>query len=116
MKTLILLLTLSCAAMAKDWTDNQIVDAIYKAEGKDKAQYLYGIRSVKYKDAADASRICLKTVQNNRKRFKKQTEYKDYLDFLASRYAPTKGKLSRAEKRVNGHWKRNVLYFLRKNQ
>jgi len=97
-----------------NYTNEQIVNAIFKAEGGYKAKYLYGIRSVQYKDEADARRICLNTVRNNRTRFIKQTKHKNYLEFLASRYCPTKGNLSNAEQKLNHNWLNNVRYFLQK--
>ena len=112
---LIILLTVtlfhSCnLSYAQEYTDEQIVNAIYQAEGAEKATYLYGIRSVSYKDEAEARRICFNTVRNNRIRFKKQDRYNDYLSFLVSRYCPIG-----AENDPNGlnrHWLKNVRYFL----
>jgi hypothetical protein len=94
----------------------RLCDAIYKAEGGAKATYLYGIRSIPYKDASEARRICLNTINNNKGRYYKQTRYKDYLDFLASRYCPTTGNLSKAEKELNGNWIKNVRYFYERSK
>ena len=52
------------------YTDVQLANAIFKAEGGYKARYLYGIVSVKYKDEAEARRICLNTIRNHIKRHK----------------------------------------------
>src|SRR3990167_5029626 len=52
-----------------NYTDNQIVDAIYKAEGGNKAQYSYGIRSVSCKNMQECRQVCKNTVKNNRKRY-----------------------------------------------
>ena len=103
---------LSTSAFA--YTDIQYADAIFKAEGGRKAKYLYGIRSVKYKDEAGARRICLNTIRNNRRRFAEygHKEYKTFIEFLGSRYCPTKGKLTKAEKKVNKFWLGNVQYYL----
>ncbi|MES0334825.1 MAG: hypothetical protein SFH39_00485 [Candidatus Magnetobacterium sp. LHC-1] len=105
----ILLLLLICS-QAFAYTDAEIVDAIYKAEGGAKAQYLYGIRSVKYSTADEARRICFNTVKNNRVRFAKQTKYTDYLEFLASRYCPVGCDNDRG---ANKFWLRNVKHFLK---
>lgn len=116
MKTALILFTLSaCASAAKtpNYTDTQIVNAIFRAEGGHKAQYLYGIRSIKYRDEADARRICFNTVRNNRARFAKQTKYKDYLEFLASRYCPINCDNDRG---TNKYWLKNVKYFLRNSK
>lgn len=107
-----------CKAQADPitWTNDEIVNAIFLAEGGYKAQYLYGIRSVSYKDEAEARKICFQSVINNRKRYAKYgyKNYKTYLEFLASRYCPTTGNLSKAERELNQYWLKNVLYFLKK--
>lgn len=103
---LVFLLIFHSTSFAKDWTDTQIVNAIFQAEGGYKAQYLYGIRSVPYKTEQEARRICFNTVRNNRKRFKRQTQYQDFLEFLGSRYCPPKAH------KLNKHWLKNVKYYL----
>ncbi len=93
-------------ARAQDYSDEQIVNAIYQAEGGTKAVYAYGIRSIPYSTIADARRICFNTVRNNRKRFAKQNKYTDFLDFLGSRYCPVSAHPK------NRFWIKNVEYFL----
>ena len=113
-KTILLTAALLCAGWAlcrgEDWTDAQIVNAIYWAEGGPKADYLYGIRSVEYDNAAEARRICFNTVRNNRRRFTAQTEYNDFINFLASRYCPVGA--GNDPKGVNINWIKNVRYYL----
>jgi hypothetical protein len=112
--TVIILLILIGTARAQivtpAYTDTQIVNAIYKAEGGAKATYAYGIRSVKYSTVAEARRICFNTVRNNRKRFAKQSKYTDFLEFLASRYCPVGCDNDRG---TNKYWVKNVRYFLK---
>jgi hypothetical protein len=112
--TVIILLILIGTARAQivtpAYTDTQIVNAIYKAEGGAKATYAYGIRSVKYSTVAEARRICFNTVRNNRKRFAKQSKYTDFIDFLASRYCPV-GCVN--DRGTNKYWVKNVRYFLK---
>ena len=114
MKTLIilLLLLLPILCFAEDWTDTEIVNAVYLAEGGTKAKIPYGILSVKVKDEAEARQVCLNTVRNNRKRFADygHKRYPDYLSFLASRYAPIQAHP------LNKNWLKNVKYFLEKNR
>ena len=109
----IIFLTLFLVVHSKcfGWTDEQIADAIYKAEGAEKAKVPYGILSVKVKDEAEARRVCLNTIRNNRKRFLKQTKYKTYLEFLASRYCPVGCENDNG---TNKYWLKNVKYFLNK--
>ena len=116
---LIVGLILACGqGYTLDWTDAEIADAIYQIEGGAKAAYLYCIRSVLYKDAADARSICLRTIRNNRGRYADygHKQYPDFLAFLQSRYCPTKGKLSQAEKRLNSNWLPNLRRQLTKNR
>lgn len=94
-------------ARAENYSDEQIVNAIYHAEGGAKAQFAYGIRSIPYRDISEARRICFNTVRNNRKRFALQTKYADFIEFLGSRYCPISAH------RLNKNWVRNVKYYLK---
>jgi hypothetical protein len=113
-----LALFLACcnAALAQDWSDEEIVNAIYQAEGGAKAQYLYGIRSVKYESPEEARRICFNTVRNNRKRFADygNKNFKTYLEFLASRYCPIGA--DNDPRGLNQYWLKNVKFFLEKGR
>ena len=104
------------AVRAEEYSDSEICQAIWVIEGGAKAQYAYGIRSVKYRDRQEARRICYNTVRNNRKRYADYgyKQYPDFLSFLQSRYCPIKGKLSKAERKLNGNWLRNLRYQLAK--
>lgn len=108
-----IILISSISGVAWAYTDTQIVNAIFKAEGGYRAEYLYGIRSVHYKDEAEARQICFNTVRNNRVRFAQQGKYKDYLDFLASRYCPINCDNDRG---TNKYWLKNVKYFLARSK
>lgn len=96
----------------ENWTNNQIATAIFYAEGGYKAQYLYGIRSVKYTNINDARKICLNTIRNNRKRYIQYgyKKYNTYLEFLASRYCPISAH------KLNKFWIRNVKFYLTKQR
>lgn len=116
-KTIIISFLLCFASLtAYAYTDIEICDAIFRAEGSYKATYLYGIRSMKYKDEADARQICLNTIRNNRRRFAEygHKQYSTYLEFLASRYCPVGAKNDPSNLNVN--WLRNVKYFLNKQR
>jgi len=101
---------------AKAYSDEEIVNAIYKAEGGSKATYLYGIRSIKYDDPQEARRICFNTVRNNRKRYADygHKTYDTYLEFLASRYCPIGA--DNDPKGLNKNWLKNVKYFLKEER
>ena len=116
-KSLILGLALgifSTAAGAAEIDDIKLCDAIFKAEGGAKAQYLYGIRSVKYKDEAEARKICLNTIRNNKKRYADYgyKKYDTYLEFLASRYCPVNAENDPTG--LNHNWIKNVEFFLQR--
>ena len=100
------------------YSDIQIVNAIYLAEGGVHAQYPFGIRSTSCAGYTSCRQICLTTIKHNRRRF---AEYgfktnPDFISFLGNRYCPIRGRLSKSEKRVNKNWQRNVRYFLRKDR
>lgn len=97
---------------ADDFPDETLLlKAIFQAEGGYKAKYLYGIRSVPYKDEAEAKQICLNTIRNNRKRYKEygHKKYDTFLEFLASRYCPIG---CNNDNGTNKYWLKNVKYFL----
>jgi hypothetical protein len=97
------------------FTNSQIVDAIYLAEGGARAKYPYGIRSVKCEGKSECRKVCENTIKKNRVRYAKygHRQYSDFIDFVGSRYCPTKGRnLSKAERNLNGNWSKNVKYFL----
>ena len=95
---------------AQEYTNEQIADAIYLAEGGKKAKKPYGILSVPCENEAECRVICLNTIRNNRKRFKKQDKYTNYLEFLASRYAPINAEND--PQGLNHNWLKNVEWFL----
>lgn len=114
---LTIIFSLICVtACAQGYTDTEIVEAIYRAEGGADATYLYGIRSVSYDTPAEARRICFNTVRNNRKRYADygHKTHDTYLNFLASRYAPIGA--GNDPKNLNRHWLKNVKFFLKKGR
>jgi len=96
------------AQLKPAYTDEEIVNAIYRAEGADKAIYKYGIRSIKYKDEAEARQICLNSVRNNKVRWEKAGRPHDFITFMGLRYCPPKAHPK------NSNWVKNVKYFLLK--
>jgi hypothetical protein len=95
-------------SLLADTLDGKIADAIYRIEGGSKARVPYGILSVPVKDEADARRICLNTIRNNRERWRKAGQPGDYLDFLADRYCPPS-----VDKQGNLNWKKNIRKILK---
>lgn len=114
-KLIFILLFINITTLASSWTDEQIVDSIFIIEGGYKATYLYGIRSVPYKNEDEARKICFNTVRNNRKRYKDYgyKKYDTYLEFLAQRYCPITAEND--PKGLNRYWLKNLLSILNKN-
>ena len=98
---------------AMTYPAEKIVDAIYLAEGGSKAQFLYGIRSVRYTGALEARQICLNTVRNQYKRHRAHTCGKPYMQCLADRYCPIGCDNDTG---TNKYWLKNVMYFLTKGE
>jgi hypothetical protein len=93
------------------YTDNQYVNAIRKAEGV----WTYGIKTAKCDSEASCKRIALRTIHNNKIRYRKYgyRKYPDFIRFLASRYCPTIGRnLSQSERRLNKNWIHNLRWYL----
>ena len=98
-----------CAG-AEDWSaysNDQIVEAIYKAEGGSKATWLYGIKSVPYDSPEEARRICFNSVRNGRARWIKAGKPDDLIVFIGKRYCPP------TVHSLNKNWVRNVKAILK---
>ena len=110
--TLLLVLVIIVGmARASEYTDDQIANAIYKAENS--VKYPYGIKFINtYGNKEYARKICLNTIRNNRKRFINQARYTDFIEFLGSRYCPTTIK---SEYYLNKNWVSNVKFWLAKS-
>lgn len=87
------------------------VEAVYLAEGGVSATYLYGIRSVKYKDVAEARAICKRTIERTliSKRKERCKAGESDLDCLARRYCPIN---SDTDSGTCKFWADNVKFFL----
>jgi len=101
---------LAGSAEAREISVPRIVDAIYLAEGGEKARKPYGILSVPCGSKAECRRIAERTVRNNFKRWADAGAEGDYLEFLARRYAPIGAEND--PKGLNENWLKNVRHFL----
>lgn len=115
----LLFLILSGVALAEEQPDfNKLVDAIYFAEGAERAKKPFGILSVSCDGYEDCRKICYNTVRNNWRRWQNKThnadKYNTYLEFLASRYAPI--GVSNDPTNLNKNWLKNVTYFYNKTK
>ena len=110
-------LLLNLCALGHAYTLDEWADSIYKAEcgtgTKPTCTYLYGIRSVKYKDEAEARRICINTIRNTLIKYRatRCQEGQSDIDCLSNRYCPIG---SDTDNGTCKYWKKNVLSFLNK--
>lgn len=115
---LLTLVVLTIPQVSNAYTDDQLVMAIYHAEGGATAEYPFGIRSVNCETYDQCKAICKKTIRNNHIRFNRygHRRFERFIDYLASRYCPTTGsRMSQAERRLNCNWIRNVEDYLKRN-
>ena len=87
----------------------RMADAIYIAEGGEKARKPYGILSVRVDSHAEARRVCVTTIKNNHARWERAGRPGRFVDFIADRYCPPS-----ADPRGNVNWKRNVQKLMEK--
>lgn len=98
---LVIVAVVKCRAETIDV--ERMADAIYRAEGGDKARVHYGVLSVKVKDKADARRICINSIRNNIKRWDKAGKPGTFVSFMADRWCPVA-----SDPVGNRNWKKNV--------
>jgi hypothetical protein len=89
-----------------EYTNEQIANAIYKAEGGAKTSHPYGILA-HYKHTSPRQ-ACLNTIAHARRDYKG----KDLISFLGSRYCPVGARND--PQGLNVNWIKNVKYFLGK--
>ena len=89
----------------QDYTDNQIANAIYKAEGGANTRHPYGILK-KFKHTTPRQ-ACINTIRHARRDWNGQG---DFIEFLGSRYCPVGCSNDNG---TNKYWVGNVKAFLR---
>lgn len=90
------------------YTDKEIAQAIWHAEGAEKTRFQYGIKWVGNREikpdelsVSEARQICLNSIRNARGRWDGQG---GFIEAMGLRYSPPK---------ENPHWVKNVKWFLR---
>jgi hypothetical protein len=78
-------------------------DAIYRAEGGDKAKAPYGVLSIKTKNADEARRITINSAKKNYGRWLHAGKPGTFVEFMANRWTPPS-----ADPKGNANWIRNV--------
>lgn len=111
MKSLPVIVLLSFVALAAGagLGERQIAairEAIWRSEGGARATYAYGIKSVPYRDTAQARRMCENSIRNNYARWQAGGRTNDFIPFMAARYCPLD----------QNNWTRNVEWFLRNEE
>lgn len=110
MKRLLLLplLLISCSPCvhAETLVDiERLAEAIYKAEGAERAVKPYGILSVPCEGKEHCGRICRNTIKNNLRRYAKSKTKESFIQFLGRRYCPVNAENDNGSNRF---WVNNV--------
>jgi len=108
MLTCLIFWTIVGVASAEEWSDSQIADAIYLAEGGSKTNHPYGILA-KYKTTTPRQ-ACINTIRHAKRDWSGEG---DFISFLGSRYCPVGCDNDNG---TNKFWVKNVKYFLTKKQ
>ena len=90
------------------YSNEEIADAIYLAEGGAKTNHPYGILA-KYKTTTPRQ-ACINTIKSARIRFAKQSKETDFVYFLSLTYCPIGAKNDPTG--LNKNWIKNVKFFL----
>ena len=90
---------------AQEYTNNQIADAIYLAEGGAKTSHPYGILA--HYVHTSPRQACLNSIAHARRDWAGKG---DFISFLGSRYCPVGA--ANDPRGLNKNWVKNVKYFL----
>ena len=86
--------------------EQKLADAIYRAEGGAKARVPYGILAVPVHSAAEARRVCIRTIHNRIVAWLAAGARGDVFAWLAATYCPAS-----ADPTGNRNWTRNVRWI-----
>ena len=112
MKTLLILLIATAAYGCSTW-NNDLADAIYKAEGGGSISHPYGILS--HYQHTTPRQACLNTIAHAEKRWERAGRPSDFVEFLAATYCPVGA--ANDPSGLNRNWVKNVKHFMQvKNQ
>lgn len=92
----------------KVYTIGDLANAIYWAEGGEKASHAYGILA-HYKNTSDRQ-ACINTIHGAKHRYIKEGSKEDFILYLSRSYCPIGAKNDPTG--LNVHWVKNVRYFL----
>jgi hypothetical protein len=97
---------------AQDYTNEQIADSIYKAEGGSKTSHPYGI--LKHYKTTTPRQACLNTISHSRRHYNEVCRDIDFIQWLSLTYCPIGAKND--PQNLNKNWVGNVRYFLLKEE
>lgn len=97
------------------YSDNQIADAIYWAEGGTKTKYPYGIKSTKPATDADCRRMCKEIISLHKAVYKERppVNHEDFINYLSHSYCPVTSDMGKEQQELNSNWPKNVKFFLK---
>ena len=94
---------------------NRLADSIYLAEGGNKTNYPYGVKSIKCKNGENGGCrvVTIRSIKNNIKRYNKQLsgkagDIKGFIIHMGKRWCPPSAH------KLNVHWVKNVHYYMNK--
>lgn len=100
----------SCAFAVETEKADRFCDAVYWAEGGAETKRPYGVLSVPCKGAVACRQICINSYHNNVKRYNKQHQYTDFVEFFSARWCPMNA--TNDPEGLNKNWGKNVRYLL----
>lgn len=108
-KSLLFILSISAASSFASECPyvERMADAIYQAEGGNKTEFPYGVKSIKVSSEKEARRVTINSIRNNWKRWEKAGKPGNFVDFMADRWCPKS-----ADPIGNKNWKKNVKILL----
>lgn len=98
-----------CVCHAADWSNDEIANAIYFAEGGAATRHPYGILK-KYKTTTPRQ-ACINTIKHARRDWNGKG---DFIEFLGSRYCPVGA--ANDPTGLNKNWVKNVKRILEKRK
>ena len=111
MRLLIVLCLVFMASQTYAWTDEQIANAIYLAEGGRHTSHPYGIlKNFKHTTARQA---CIATIRHNRRIWALNGSRGDFIAYLGHIYCPVGCDNDNG---TNKFWIKNVRFFLNQAQ
>lgn len=119
----LLLFMLFSSPVYGEWSNEEICNAIWHAEGGTKSSVPYGIMSVKCIGGENGGcrKVCLRTIESIRSRYEEYIRTYEqgsdlhklsFIQLVQSVYCPTLGDITEKERELNGNFYKNLMWFL----